>query len=147
MRTKTEYIVIHCAATPPDMDIGADEIRDWHTSPSPSDPSKPWSDIGYHDVIRRNGIVEQGRQENDIGAHVRGYNSVSVGICLVGGINEDGSPENNFTPEQVKSLIRLLRFYRVLFPSAAIVGHNQLDPHKACPSFNVSDWAKEIGIF
>ncbi len=122
------------------MDIGVDEIDRWHKD-------KGWNGVGYHDVIRRNGIVEQGRQENDVGAHVKGYNSISVGICLVGGINEDGSPENNFTDNQMKSLIRLLRFYRVLFPSAAIVGHNQLNPHKACPSFNVGDWVKELGIF
>lgn len=140
MRKDTQYIVIHCSATPPSMDIGRDEIDEWHKE-------KGWKMIGYHDVIRRNGINEEGRQVNDVGAHVKGYNSISVGVCLIGGVNEDGAPEDNFQDNQYKSLIRLLRWYRVLFPKAVIVGHNQLDPHKACPSFNVQRWLGEIGLF
>jgi len=140
VRKKTEFIVIHCAATPPNMDIGVEEIDQWHKA-------RGWKGCGYHDVIRRDGVPEQGREENDVGAHVKGYNSISVGICLVGGINEDGSPENNFTPAQIKTLIRLLRFYRVLFPEAIIVGHHDLDPYKACPSFDVGRWLKTTGLF
>lgn len=139
MRQKTEFIIIHCAATPPNMDIGVAEINQWHKE-------RGWSGVGYHDVIRRNGVPEQGRDENATGAHAKGYNAISVGICLVGGINEDGSPENNFTPEQFKTLVRLLRFYRVLFPEAAIIGHHQVNSHKACPSFDVGDWLKTTGL-
>lgn len=140
MRRKTDYIIIHCSATPPDMDIGVKEIDKWHKD-------RGWSGVGYHDIIRRNGVPEQGRDENATGAHAKGYNSISVGICLVGGINENGSPENNFTDEQFKTLIRLLRFYRALFPKAAIIGHNNVNPHKACPSFDVGKWLKETGLF
>lgn len=139
MREKTDFIIIHCSATRPEMDIGAYEIDIWHKE-------RGFKMIGYQDVIRRNGIVEQGREENEIGAHAKGYNSISVGICMVGGIDETGKPENNFTENQFKSLRRLIKFYRALFPKAAIIGHNQVNHHKACPSFNVSEWLKEEGL-
>jgi N-acetylmuramoyl-L-alanine amidase len=130
LRSETKYIVIHCSATPPDMDIGVEEIRKWHKA-------RGWRDVGYHDVIRRDGVIEEGRQVNEIGAHVKGYNKQSVGVCLVGGVDDDNSPERNFTEKQYKSLKRILRFYMALFPDAIIVGHNDLDKHKACPSFKV----------
>ena len=58
LRDKTNYIVVHCARTKPSMDIGATEIRKWHT-----DPPRNWDDIGYHFVITRdrNPIIELGR--------------------------------------------------------------------------------------
>ena len=140
MRKKTDYIVVHCSATTPDMDIGVEEIDQWHKD-------RGWSGVGYHDVIRRNGVPEEGRHVNAVGAHVKGYNSISVGVCLVGGIDDNGRPQDNFTPEQYKTLTRLLRFYRALFPEAAIVGHNQLNPHKACPSFNVTSFVANSGLY
>ncbi len=139
MREKTDYLIIHCSATSPDMDIGAHTIDKWHKR-------RGWNRIGYHDVIRRDGRAEQGRASNDVGAHAKGYNSISVGICLIGGISKDGRPEDNFTPEQYKTLIRLLRFYRALFPKSVIIGHNQVNKHKACPCFDVQEWLKTAGL-
>ena len=55
-------IFIHCSATPPSMDISADDIRDWHLA-------RGWSDIGYHAVIKRDGTIEAGRSEDRAGAH------------------------------------------------------------------------------
>ena len=48
-RTKTDTIVIHCSATPKDMDIGVEKIKHWHTV------DNGWDDIGYHYVIKRDG--------------------------------------------------------------------------------------------
>jgi N-acetylmuramoyl-L-alanine amidase len=132
-RLSTDFIVVHCSATPEDMDIGAEEIRRWHKE-------RGWSDIGYHMVIRRNGSIEFGRDDDAVGAHVRGYNDNSIGICLVGGTNKKQKPENNFTPAQFKSLARSLRFYRAIYPGAEILGHRDLDGGKACPSFDVPSW-------
>jgi hypothetical protein len=81
------------------MDIGADTIRDWHVN------GNGWRDIGYHLVIRRDGSIEKGRDINDSGAHAAGYNSKSIGLCLVGGMAEDNSAENNFTAQQWTSLL------------------------------------------
>ena len=86
-RASTDYIVIHCSATKPSMDIGAEIIKDWHVN------ERGWRDIGYHKVIKRNGDVEDGRDIRDSGAHAAGYNSKSVGLCMGGGMAEDNSAE------------------------------------------------------
>ena len=91
LRKKTEMIVIHCAATKPSMDIGASEIKKWHVD------DNGWDDIGYHYIIKRGGLVEVGRPEAFQGSHAPAANSKSIGICLVGGMSEDGDAENNFT--------------------------------------------------
>ena len=46
-----------------------------------------WDGIGYHKVIKRSGKVENGHPEYWIGAHVKGKNSISLGVCLIGDIN------------------------------------------------------------
>lgn len=138
-RPATDYIVIHCAATKASMDIGVREINQWHVQ-------QGWLGIGYHFVIRRNGTVENGRPHDVIGSHVKNYNSRALGICLAGGIDDKGQPQNNFTPEQFASLKLLLIANKRQYPQAQIVGHHDLDSGKACPSFKVSDWLKTAGI-
>lgn len=138
-RTRTDLIVVHCAATKASMDIGVREIRQWHVQ-------KGWLDIGYHFVIRRNGMVEEGRPQSVIGAHVEGHNSTSVGICLAGGIDDKGQPQNNFTPEQFATLAELLSKLKLSYPTAKICGHNDLTDAKACPSFKVSPWLLSVGL-
>lgn len=140
-----EYIVIHCSATKPSMDIGAKEIDRWHKD-------RGWRMIGYHLVIRRDGSTESGRplnadhvlEPNEVGAHVEGKNSVSIGICMVGGVTEASVnvPENNFTPDQWDTLVRIVAIYRKQFPGAKVVGHRDLNPGKACPSFDVGAWLR-----
>ncbi len=132
MRTRTSHIVIHCAATPPSMDIGAKEIDQWHKD-------RGWKGIGYHYVIRRDGSIENGRHPDEVGAHVRGWNKQSLGICLIGGVDKDNKPENNFTEAQFKSLEHLLVVTSKMYPHAIVMGHRDLDPNKACPSFEVRD--------
>lgn len=134
-RTVTKYIVVHCAATKPTMDIGLREIRQWHRQ-------QGWLDVGYHFIIRRNGQIEEGRPQDVVGSHVKGHNSESLGICMAGGIDASGKPENNFTPEQFSSLSAILFTLREQYPAASIVGHRELDPGKACPSFDVQAWLK-----
>lgn len=127
-------IIIHCAATRPSMDIGAKEIRQWHVR------DNHWADIGYHGVIRRDGTFESGRSLDTPGAHTSGHNKNSIGICLVGGVAEDGkTPENNFTPAQWETLERTVRELLKKFPNATVHGHNEF-AQKACPSFDVRKW-------
>ena len=73
-RKETDHIVIHCAATPDDRDVTAADIKRWHVE------DNGWDDIGYHFVIRRNGLVEAGRDIKMSGAHARAVNGRSVGI-------------------------------------------------------------------
>ena len=139
MRKSTNFIVVHCAATSPSMDIGAKEIDRWHRQ-------RGWLGIGYHFVIRRNGTVEEGRHIDKAGAHAVNYNNKSVGVCLVGGVKEDKkTPEANFTNEQYKALVALLKRLKEKYPSAKIIGHNEIAA-KACPSFNVQSWLKTVNL-
>ena|SRR3990167_8820908 len=135
-RTKTDFIVIHCSATPAKMDVAAKDIDRWHKE-------RGFLCIGYHFVIRRDGTREKGRDINAVGAHVSGYNHKSVGLCLVGGMDAlNQEPEDNFTAEQGITLHLTLTELHSQYPAAKIVGHTELDSAKACPSFDVQDWLK-----
>lgn len=129
---KIDTIIIHCAATKPSMDIGAKEIDNWHRA-------KGYFGIGYHYAIRRNGKVELGRPLDKAGAHAKGHNETSIGVCLVGGIDDRGNPENNFTPEQWAELAKLVTDLQGRFGALKVIGHNEVAA-KACPSFNVQEW-------
>lgn len=132
---EVRYIVVHCSATKEDQDIGAEEIRGWHLK-------RGWLDIGYHFVIRRDGTVETGRPIDRPGAHARGFNHLSLGICLAGGVESDGkTPEANFTHAQWEALENTIRDLLLLHPDAQVVGHRDLpNVSKACPSFDAPEW-------
>lgn len=140
-RTSTDYIVVHCAATPPTLDVGATEIDRWHRQLG-------WLMIGYHKVIRRDGRIEDGRPIDVPGAHVSGYNANSVGICLVGGVDAKGNPEQNYTPAQYESLKKLLRELKAKYPKAVVQGHRDFPKvAKACPCFDVRKWVNDNKVF
>lgn len=129
---KITQIIVHGSATPANMDIGAEEIRRWHTDPAPG--GNGWNDIGYHFVIRRNGDVEEGRDLSAVGAHVANHNALSIGVCLVG----SGAPRPNYTAAQFTALAKLVHRLRQEFPEAALSGHYEFDQRKpVCPGFDV----------
>lgn len=135
-----EHIVVHCSATPPNMNIGVKEIDGWHRD-------RGWAKIGYHIVIRRNpgelgGLIEYGdRSLLEAGAHVKGYNYKSIGVCMIGGVDDFNNPDNNFTEDQYRSLGIVIDFLTGIFPNATVQGHcNFPDVNKACPSFDVEAW-------
>ncbi|MBD1552266.1 lysozyme [Pseudomonas sp. C2L12B] len=145
-RTRTSLVVVHCSATGPHADIGAHDINAWHLK-------RGWAGIGYHYVIRRDGKLENGRPEHAIGAHAAGHNAVSVGVCLVGGVDAAGKPHANYTEAQLACLRRLLAELHSRYPAARILGHRDLSPDtnsdgvvsanefvKACPCFDVAQW-------
>ena len=120
------------------MDIGASDIDRWHRE-------RGWLKIGYHYVIKRDGTIEPGRGLLEAGAHAKGHNAESVGVCLAGGISEDdGKPETNFTRKQWESLATVVDDLVEAFPEAKVIGHNDISS-KACPTFNVGEWYGEYG--
>lgn len=132
-----KYLVVHCSATPASQNIGVKEIDRMHRE-------RGFLKVGYHFIIKRDGTVEKGRALDEVGAHVEGYNSVSVGICLIGGVTKDLQPENNFTLDQFHALAVLLKSLHVQFPAAVVQGHRDFpDVHKACPCFDVKPWYAE----
>ena len=124
---KITLIVIHCSAVRPDQTSSAAQIDTWHRQRGFH------LGIGYHYVVRRNGQIELGRPEFLIGAHCVNHNAHSIGVCYEGGLNARGQPEDTRTPEQKSALRALLKDLHRRYPQALIVGHHDLNPHKACP--------------
>jgi len=138
-RKKTTLLLVHCSYTKATQDIGVDEIRQWHTLPRPK--GNGWSDVGYNLIVRRDGTLEHGRDIEAIGAHAKGYNSVSVGVCLVGGMSADEKPLFNFTQTQLTTLKHVLDYLTEKYPDAEVKGHRDLpNSHKPCPCFDVAAW-------
>lgn len=144
MRAITE-IIVHCSATPASLDIGAAEIDRMHRVPKPAGPGM--RKIGYHEVIRRSGLVEFGRAEAEPGAHTigtapdgRSYNQSSIGICLIGGADSAGRGEANFMPAQMAALGRRLAWHLIRYPGARVLGHRDTGAQKDCPSFDIAHW-------
>lgn len=145
-------IVIHCTATPanwrpgdtPQARLAA--IRDMHTAPPPR--GRGWRDIGYHWLIDRDGTILRGRPETQIGAHVAGHNSGTLGISLFGGIDSrpDDPFEANFTGAQATALEDLIEHIRSRTRIDWIRGHHDFDRGKACPGFRVAPWLKAAGL-
>lgn len=135
-----ETIFVHCSATRPDWLAGhslADKIAEidrWHKG-------RGWAGIGYHWVIDRDGTVAPGRPETEIGAHTAGYNTGSIGVCLIGGAgsSETDPFDKNYTAAQDSALRRLIEEIKGRAAIKAIRGHNEVAA-KACPGFNVSRW-------
>ncbi len=132
-------IIIHCSATPEGKDYSIDTIRKWHLQ-------RGFNDIGYHYVIYRDGSIHNGRDVNISGAHCVNHNSKSIGICYIGGADYTcKKPKDTRTSEQKKSLVslvkKLMRLYR-LSPSN-VHCHNEY-ANKACPSFKIDDFRKEL---
>lgn len=142
-----DTIVIHCSATRPNWwamersDDKVDEIRRWHME------ERGWSDIGYHYVIDRNGDIVEGRPVERTGAHARGYNKGSIGICLLGGHGSSAEDrfEDNFTNLQGESLKELIEELDVEYDIKDIIGHNQVSS-KSCPGFEVPAWLNSVGL-
>jgi N-acetyl-anhydromuramyl-L-alanine amidase AmpD len=136
-------IVVHCTATRPEWqsdqttEAKVAEVKKWHTD-------KGWSDVGYHYLIDRNGVIVEGRPVERAGAHAKGYNATSIGVAIFGGHGGTANDEfeENFTDAQDRSLRRLIAQLRMEFPNITqIVGHNDLpDVTKACPTFRVNKW-------
>lgn len=159
-------IVIHCSATQNGKSLrtstqtAAQRIDDWHkargykrTEWRAKQFNPHLKHIGYHFVIDTDGTVETGRAIGEVGAHVKGYNTGSVGICLVGGITAQGKNHGEYTAKQWQALHQLLRELEATYPSARICGHRDLSPDtnkngkvdkwewlKDCPCFDVWGW-------
>ena len=124
-------IIVHCAATPEGKDFTVGDMRAWHKQ-------RGWSDIGYHYVVYRDGRVMLGRPVGQVGSHVAGRNTGTIGICYVGGVTADGkTAKDTRTDAQRASLLWLVRELRRKHRGInAVTGHNQYAA-KACPSFDV----------
>ena len=138
-REKTDTIVIHCTQTPPNMDVDVAKVTEWHTQ-------RGFDTIGYHYLIKRDGTLQLGRDEDVVGAHAVAVNGTSIGVALAGGGNADKGWENNFTPIQFETLKSILLKLKDKYNIEKIIGHYQVEDKKECPSFDVPGWLEKNGL-
>lgn len=130
---KINRIIIHCSATKADHDIDVSDVRQWHLD-------RGWSDIGYHYFVDIRGNGFKGRPLERIGAHTKGHNADSVGICYAGGVGSDGKPKDTLTDSQRRKIEQYIKAIRAVFgDQVSVHGHREY-ANKACPSFDVKKY-------
>lgn len=134
-----DRIVIHHSASAANAHTWSD-IRRWHLA-------KGWSDIGYHFGVVHDGdawSVVRGRPVEQIGAHAKGFNERSIGICVEGNYDLAPPPREAFeqlvelvwTLGQAHGLVRVPAAIAVNGESGVpswIKGHRELPYPTACP--------------
>ena len=130
VRNITE-VIVHCTATPAGRDVTAADVDRWHRQ-------RGFAGIGYHYLVALDGTVHAGRDVDIAGAHCRGHNHNSIGVCYVGGLDAARRPVDTRTPEQRGALRGLLAALKRLYPGAVVRGHRDFAA-KACPCFDATN--------
>lgn len=138
-----QYIAVHCTASHQSQTIEGlkQEFK-----------RKGWVNPGYHYVVSPDGKITQLLDEEKVSNGVRGFNSISINVAYIGGIDSNGKPIDNRSAEQKKSLRILLKMLHKKYPNAIIQGHRDFSPDlnrngkiepfeyiKACPCFNAKE--------
>lgn len=118
---KIDMIVIHCSATRADVPLSPRQLEEMHRQ-------RGFDGCGYHYYVRRDGEICTMRPVDRPGAHAKGYNQHSIGVCYEGGLDEQGRPADTRTELQKRSLRVLVRVLAMDFQTRRIVGHRDLSP-------------------
>ena len=143
-----DSIIVHCSATKAGQDFTATDIDRWHRE-------RGFNGIGYHYVIRLDGKLEKGRDVALAGAHCKGWNERSVGICYIGGLDENGRPADTRTNAQKRVLYQIIMDLQREYNILQVLGHRDTSPDlngdgviepyeyvKACPCFDVKEFLR-----
>ena len=145
---KIKYLVVHCTATSRQTSI-ASLLTAFH--------ARGWSKPGYHYVVTPDGKLHSLLSEDQVSNGVKGFNSESINIAYIGGIDDKGKGVDNRTPEQKVALRETLRKLKETYPSAKILGHRDFSPDtngngivdpweriKECPCFDAIPEYKDL---
>ena len=143
-----DSIIVHCSATKAGLDFTATDIDRWHRE-------RGFNGIGYHYVIRLDGKLEKGRDVALAGAHCKGWNEQSIGICYIGGLDENGRPADTRTNVQKRVLYQIIMDLQREYNILQVLGHRDTSPDlngdgviepyeyvKACPCFDVKEFLR-----
>ena len=136
-------LVWHCTATPEGREFSRADIDKMHRA-------RGFKKIGYHKLIHLDGSVSDGRDESEIGAHVAGHNTGTIGYSYVGGVDKNNKAKDTRTEAQRATMLRLTKEAIAKYKLRAVLGHRdlspdkdgdgQVEPHewiKMCPCFDV----------
>lgn len=143
MRT-INMIVIHCSATKEGKDYSVMNITWWHKK-------RGFRTIGYHFLIHADGTIDGAKEGcrslNKIGAHAKGKNLHSVGICYIGG-KKNGKAADTRTVIQTHSMRGLVKGLQSMFPDSRVVGHRDLSVDlNGDGIITKSEWMKDCPCF
>lgn len=152
MNRKILYLVLHCTASPQTQKV-KDILAYWKNALG-------WKSPGYHVIVQPDGVAVELQPIELPTNGVKGFNSNSIHISYIGGVDSNGKALDNRTPQQKETITRYLKKWHAMFPSAKILGHRDFSPDKngngrvdpwerikECPSHEVSDWLKEINFY
>lgn len=141
MDRKVDKIIIHTSDSPDTMDIGFEEINQWHKERGEWEAYDGWIFCGYHVIVRRNGLIEVGRPDNVAGVHCKGHNATSIGIVWVG--------RDKMTEEQHQMLLLLVSDKMDLYglDIKHVFGHYEFNADKTCPNLDMENLRSEIELF
>lgn len=143
---KIDSIIVHCSATKVGQDFTAANVDRWHRE-------RGFNGIGYHYIIRLDGKIEKGRDVSLPGAHCKGWNERSIGICYIGGVDKNGHPMDTRTNAQKRVLYQLIMDLQKEYGILQVLGHRDTSPDlngdgviepceymKACPCFSMKEF-------
>ena len=156
MNNKLNYLVLHCTATPEGRPVTKDDIIRWHTNPVHLG-GRDWNRPGYADIVELDGDLvsiipfntDDFVDQWEISNGVVGLNGNARHIVYAGGMDkENKSPKDTRTKEQLATLEVYVKYTVKRHPKILVLGHNEApNAHgKACPSFNVGEWLRSIGV-
>lgn len=119
---KIDTIIVHCAATSTTSGVTTEDIARWHIN------DRHFRDIGYHFMVDQKGVIHQGRPLQEMGAHCKGHNATSIGICYIGGLDDQGEPADTRTPLQQLAIKHLIGLLVNEFKIYDVYGHRDLSP-------------------
>ena len=125
-------IIVHCSDTKTSQNFDISDIDLWHKK-------RGWSKVGYHYYIKLDGTLQRGRDLEEIGAHCRGQNNDSIGICFEGGLNSDGSKWDSPLNEQLLTYDILKAYLEAIYNGLSVFGHYEFSDVKTCPNFLVDE--------
>ena len=129
---KIKEIIVHCSDTEEGKDFCAKDIDLWHKA-------QGWDCIGYHYVVKLDGTVESGRPIEKVGAHCKGHNAYSIGVCYIGGKASDGKTHKaTRTPQQKAALQLLVDNLKRVYPGSKVYGHRDFAA-RDCPCFDAKE--------
>lgn len=154
---KLVEIAVHCTATKEGVEVTMEDIDKWHKARGFNKQKLSGHYCGYHYVIALDGTIMFGRYLSETGAHVKDHNSKSIGVCYVGGLDENGKAKDTRTDEQKDTLAWVISKLKSTFKIDKVQGHRDYSPDtdgngvvdsyewiKACPCFDAIPEYKNV---
>lgn len=118
----TNRIILHHSEA---SNCTAEDIHRWHLN-------NGWSGAGYHFLVRKDGSIYRLRPEDKVGAHARGSNSDSIGMCFEGRYQEETMPE-----AQIKAGQELVAYLKQKYGITKVQKHSDVC-NTSCPRKKLS---------